>query len=81
MSKISGCTISLQAAVHLGASATRTQHQEKKKNPWTDPEGSRRLRLPHFMTIRHMKVVRLSALHIGRLYPQEIFLVFVLVRG
>ena len=36
---------------------------------WTDPECSRRLRLPDFKTIRHMKVIRLSAVHTGRLYP------------
>jgi hypothetical protein len=29
-SKISGCTISLQAAVHPGASATGTQHYKKE---------------------------------------------------
>jgi hypothetical protein len=34
---------------------------------WTDPEGSRRLRLPDFS--RHVKVVRLSALRTGRFYP------------
>jgi hypothetical protein len=34
------------------------------------PEGSRRLRLLDFHDIRHMKVVRLSASHTGRLHPQ-----------
>ena len=37
---------------------------------WTGPEGSRRLRLPD-LNNRLIKVVRLSALRIGRLYPQE----------
>jgi hypothetical protein len=33
------------------------------------PLCSRRLRLPEFLNNRHMKVVRLSALGTGHLYP------------
>jgi hypothetical protein len=47
--------------------------------PWTVPQDSRSLR--RFQDNRHMKVVRLSALRTGRLYPEELFLIFVCVRG
>jgi len=47
---------------------------------WTGPEVSRRLRFPHFVTTAQ-DGGRLSALRTGRLYPQEILLVLISVRG
>ena len=38
---------------------------------WKGPESCRRLRLPRFRDNRYMKVVRLSALRTGRLYPSK----------
>jgi hypothetical protein len=38
-------------------------------------------RLPEFLDSRHTKVIGLSVLSTGRLYPQEISLVFMYFRG
>ena len=66
----------------LGLTQPLTEMSKGKAVPlqaWTGPEVSRKLRLPDFLTTAR-DGGRLSALHTGRLFPQEILLVLISVR-
>jgi len=64
--------------IHINDNKGKGKGKAIPLQAWRGPEVYRSFRLPDFNT---MKVVRLSALRTDPLYPQEIFLVLISVRG
>jgi len=62
-----------------GDKMTRVKVKQSLYRPIAGPEGSRRLRLSDFKTML-LKMVRLSAVRTGLLYPHEIFVVLISLR-
>jgi hypothetical protein len=75
-----GSNVMLGYTITTATATITTTTKSNQLQALSGRECSRSLMLPYFKKL-HMKVVRLSSLGIGRLYPQEIFLVLISVRG
>jgi hypothetical protein len=67
----------------LGLTQLLTEMSKRQINPITGlgrPWGFQNIEAPRYQDDRHMKVVRLSTIRTGCLYPQELFLVLICVQ-